>query len=149
MSADSRRIAVVANRQLYVRPLSQPDWTEMKGVRSPLGGVDPVFSPDGEFLAFFAPIAAAAVGGTIFKIPFAGGTPIPLYTASLNVLGMSWTRDGIVFSDGGIEIKRVAPNGGRPARSPGCDETRLRSRSRSSSGWSNVAVHRCGRSSRY
>jgi Tol biopolymer transport system component/DNA-binding winged helix-turn-helix (wHTH) protein len=72
------------------------------------GAADPFFSPDGEWIGFFA-------HGSLKKLRVSGGTPIVLCAARAGG-GASWVRDGsIVFGGGpGGGLARVSQDGGAP-----------------------------------
>jgi serine/threonine protein kinase/Tol biopolymer transport system component len=94
--------------QLYVRPLTQPQATPLTGTD---GVQSPFFSPDGQWIAFFA-------GGHLKKIPVTGGLAVTLADAP-NPRGGAWGDDGtIVFSPGvgpAGRLLRVSSTGGPPA----------------------------------
>src|SRR4029079_5048151 len=111
-----RQIVYVANRQLFLRRLSDLEATPIKGTEprdepggGPATGVNrPVFSPDGLSLAYYA-----IADRVIKRIPASGGTPTTLCEAT-NPYGMTWDASGIVFSQNPGGIKRVSADGGRP-----------------------------------
>jgi serine/threonine-protein kinase len=107
LSPDGRQIAYVADGRLYLRALAQAEAVPIKGTEasSPSFPNNPVFSPDGQSVAYF-------VSGTIRKVPLSGGTATTLCAAT-GVLAMSWDEKGILFTEGNA-IKRVAPAGGEP-----------------------------------
>ena len=72
------------------------------------GAADPFFSPDGEWVGFFA-------HGGLKKLRVTGGTPVALCAARAGA-GASWARDGtIVFGGGpGGGLARVSDAGGEP-----------------------------------
>jgi serine/threonine-protein kinase len=72
------------------------------------GAADPFFSPDGEWVGFFA-------HGSLKKLRVTGGTPVALCAARAGA-GASWARDGtIVFGGGpGGGLARVSDAGGEP-----------------------------------
>src|SRR5262249_32981535 len=108
LSPDGTQIVYVANSRLYRRSLSQLEAQPIPGTDAS-GVSDPVFSPDGQSVAF------RTADGTIKRIPISGGSPVPL--VAIEVVGffggMSWTDDGIVWAVPGV-IARVSANGGRP-----------------------------------
>ena len=73
------------------------------------GGVNPVFSPDGNWLAFYSSPERA-----ILKISVAGGTPITLCEVADTPSGISWNGDHIVFGQGSGGIWRVSQDAGKP-----------------------------------
>ena len=95
-------LVYVANRQLYLRSMDSIDAVPLRDTE---GAVGPFFSPDGEWIGFWA-------GGQLKKAPISGGSPVPLCDTS-NPLGASWGADAIVFSKG-TGIWKVSPNGGEP-----------------------------------
>jgi serine/threonine-protein kinase len=108
LSPDGTQIVYVARNRLYHRPLSQLDAQPISGTDD-MGVRDPVFSPDGQSVAFLSS------GGILKRIAITGGVPIPLATTDIAGFfgGMSWTEDGIVWAAPGV-IERISPNGGRP-----------------------------------
>ncbi len=96
LSPDGSRLVYVAprsgggGRQLYLRPLDQPVPAPIAGTE---GALAPFFSPDGQWVGFFA-------GGKLKKVPLAGGSPITLRDA--DGAGGSWgDNDTIVFESAG------------------------------------------------
>ena len=72
VSPDGSRIVYVAGLRLYLRNLSEPDSRQIPGSELKAGVLNPVFSPDGEWIAFWS-------ANDLKKIPVGGGTPITLY----------------------------------------------------------------------
>ena len=107
VSPDGTRIAYVANRQLFLRSLSDFESASIRGTETPTGLTNPIFSPDGNFIAYWSE-------GTIRKVAVNGGAPLTLCEADLNPLGMSWGTAGLLFSQGGAGVMRVAAAGGKP-----------------------------------
>jgi serine/threonine-protein kinase len=106
VSPDGQQFVYIADRQLHLRKFSQSESTVIKGSDDPVATVtNPVFSPDGQSLAFFA-------DGAIKRVAVTGGTATVVCRAS-NVVGMSWRPSGLVFSEGG-RIKKVTASGGEP-----------------------------------
>ena len=116
LSPDGTRLAFVSEatptrpRQVYVRRLGELRATPLAGTE---GARDPVFSPDGEWLAYYSDNA-------LKKIGFGGGTPVTLSTAPsvgrfIRPRGTAWGDDGaIVFSVDGLTLSRVPSTGGTP-----------------------------------
>jgi Tol biopolymer transport system component len=92
LSPDGRRMAFIATdpdqqRRIYLRSLDQLQATVLHGTE---GARDHFFSPDGEWLGFFA-------DGKLKKISMQGGTAVTLSDAPTGH-GGSWGEDGnIVF----------------------------------------------------
>jgi hypothetical protein len=92
LSPDGRRLvySVQDDRgsRLYARALDQFDAEEIPGTE---GGMYPFFSPDGEWLGFFA-------SGQLQKVALAGGDSQPICDAPPVLLGATWgAGDTIVF----------------------------------------------------
>jgi serine/threonine-protein kinase len=105
ISPDSTHIVFVANRQLYVRAMSEYDARPIAGTESPLGPSNPVFSPDGGSLAFYA-------AGAIRRIALSGGAAVVVCQAD-PPFGLSWGEDGILFGQGSKGIHRVSVSAGK------------------------------------
>jgi serine/threonine-protein kinase len=113
LSPDGAVVAFIAKKssggssQLYVRRLTQLHATPLSGTDDADG---PFFSPDGEWIAFFA-------GGKLKKIATTGGAAVTLCDARNN-RGGAWSEDGrITFapdSTPGTRLMRVSSAGGTP-----------------------------------
>jgi eukaryotic-like serine/threonine-protein kinase len=110
LSPDGRVLVYAARRngvaQLYRRPLDQFSSTPIAGTN---GAAMPFFSPDGQWIGFFA-------GGAMKKVPAGGGEAITVTSSA--VAEASWgADDGIVFSPGtfGATLKRTSAAGGDPS----------------------------------
>ena len=106
LSADGSALAYVGIHggvsQLYVRALDAP---EAKAIPGTEGAFSPFFSPDGQWIGFFAQ-------GKMKKVPVGGGAPLTVCVSQPG--GASWgTDDTIVFSDGS-RLFRVSAAGGQP-----------------------------------
>ena len=92
---------------LYVRRLAQLNATLLNGTE---GATSPFFSPDGQWIGFFA-------GGKLKKVSVAGGSAVTLCDA-LNGRGGSWAADGSIYftpsSATKTALKRVSAEGGTP-----------------------------------
>ncbi|MEK7409497.1 MAG: hypothetical protein AAB225_30905, partial [Acidobacteriota bacterium] len=111
LSPDGKRILYVSrssggSSQLYTRRLDQPRAAPLSGAE---GAESPFFSPDGQWVAFFA-------GGKLKKIAVEGGAAVTLCDAA-NGRGGSWGDNGeIVAALGSREgLSRVSAAGGPPA----------------------------------
>jgi serine/threonine-protein kinase len=114
LSPDGAVVGFVAQKsgggtpQLYVRRLTQLQATALSGTDD---ADSPFFSPDGQWIAFFA-------GGKLKKISVTGGAAVTLCDAP-NGRGGAWGEDGtIVFapdSTAGVRLLRVSSAGGTPA----------------------------------
>ncbi len=79
------------NARLYLRSLAKGETTPIQGTEGYHRATDPVFSPDGQSIAFYA-----QSDRTIKRIPVSGGTAFTICKAT-NPLGMSWNEEGFVF----------------------------------------------------
>lgn len=110
VSADGRRMVYGAldggRPRLFLRTIDRDAPQPIAGSE---GAVDPFFSPDGEWVGFFA-------FGSLRKVPVAGGSPVVICAARAGG-GASWGRDGtIVFGGGpGGGLARVPEDGGEPS----------------------------------
>ena len=91
--------------QLYLRRMDQPEATLLKGTEA---GDAPFFSPDGQWVGFFAE-------GKLKKISVLSGTPVTLCDAS-DSRGGTWTPDDtIIFAPSTASgLMRVSATGGTP-----------------------------------
>jgi Tol biopolymer transport system component len=111
LSADGTKLAYIALhegvQQVYVRAL---DAQEAHAIPGTEGAFNPFFSPDGQWIGFFAQ-------GKMKKVPIGGGAPLTLCDAGSTNGGASWGPDGtIVFSpsaqSGAAGLSRVPAAGG-------------------------------------
>ncbi len=111
ISPDGTRVAYAATRgdrtQLFLRPLNGHEATPVPGSAN---AVSPFFSPDSQWIAFFA-------DGKLKKMPVGGGPPVIVCDATIG-FGGTWGADGtIVFAPApGSPLWRVPSSGGTPAR---------------------------------
>src|SRR5579864_801320 len=109
LSPDGRTVVYVAQRQgirqLFRRPIDQIEPTRITGTE---GGEFPFFSPDGQWIGFFA-------DGALKKVPAAGGAALTICPAGFRK-GASWGPNGtIVFASGSSpELMEVPATGGLP-----------------------------------
>jgi Tol biopolymer transport system component/aminoglycoside phosphotransferase (APT) family kinase protein len=96
--------------RLYLKPLDQWNATPIPGTE---GGVNPFFSPDGQWLGFGVRSVPAALA-ELKKVTLAGGAPVSLgkHRASF---GITWGPHGtIVFGDTQGGLKMIRDVGGEP-----------------------------------
>jgi Tol biopolymer transport system component len=105
LSPDGSRLVYVSQNRLFTRRLDQAKATELSGTE---GAYAPFFSPDGQWVAFFAQ-------GKLKKIPAEGGAAITLCDAS-NGRGGSWGEDGNIIAALNITgpLSRILSAGGMP-----------------------------------
>jgi serine/threonine-protein kinase len=110
LAGDGKTLAFVATpsgsvvRQLFVRPLDKLDAKPLAGTEN---ARTPFFSPNGEWIGFFA-------DGKLKKISTTGGTPLEI-TATFDERGAWWSEDDKVYwSTGGpgSVIRRIPASGG-------------------------------------
>ncbi len=109
LSPDGKNLfyAAVQNgvQQLYMRPL---DSFEAKPIAGTEAGSAPFFSPDGEWIGFFAQ-------GKLKKALLTGGVSVSLCSTATTIPGASWGSDNtIVFQFNVGSLLRVSASGGNP-----------------------------------
>lgn len=106
ISRDGTRLAYVSQRRLFTRRMDQPKAVELAGTEEAYA---PFFSPDGQWLAFFAQ-------GKLKKISVEGGSAVALCDAPLG-RGGSWGEDGTIIAalSGSVSLSRIPSAGGAPA----------------------------------
>ena len=110
ISPDGTRLVFPAkvadgSEQLATRRLDQSTVTILAGTE---GAVDPFFSPDGQWIGFFA-------GQKLKKIPLQGGAVVSLCDTAGLERGASWGEDGtIIASLDAYHLFRVPATGGEP-----------------------------------
>ncbi len=114
LSPDGRLLAFVGSEGaegrplLYLRRLEQLEAAPVSGTE---GARDPFFSPDSEWIAFFA-------DGKLKKVSVTGGAPVTLCDAA-DDRGGSWAEDGTIFfalgGQGRVGLLRVSSAGGTPS----------------------------------
>jgi len=89
--------------QLFDRLLNSPAARPIDGTQ---GAMDPFFSPDGQWLAFFA-------NGLLKKVPLSGGAPETICNAQ-NARGGVWASDNTIIFTPGTDgpLSRVPASGG-------------------------------------
>jgi serine/threonine-protein kinase len=109
LSEDGSQLAYVATtqggstRQIYLRAM---DSTEARPVPGTEGAVDPFFSPDGQWLGFFA-------DGNLKKIPVSGGVAQNLAGVGAAPRGASWgSQHTIAFAPVVSVLSQVSDGGG-------------------------------------
>ncbi len=109
LSPDGSNLVYVADiageTQLYLRPMDQFEAVPIPGTE---GAYNPFFSPNGQWIGFFA-------GNELKKVALSGGTPVSLCEAT-NSFGATWgSDDRIIFSNiGSTQILWVPESGGTP-----------------------------------
>jgi serine/threonine-protein kinase len=107
ISPDGKKFVYVANTRLYVKDAAEKDARPLTD--SSDGVTNPIFSPDGKFIAFWN-----GSDQSLNRVSIDGGTP-QIICQSGNPFGMNWTADDqIVFGQGANGILRVKATGGTP-----------------------------------
>ena len=110
VSPDGSALLYNANQRLYLRQLSELEARPIPGTETFQAVLNPVFSPDGRSVAFFA-----GSDRTLKKIAVSGGAAVTLCPAE-PPFGLSWGAGGIAFGQGTAGIFSVSENGGKPER---------------------------------
>ena len=106
-SPDGRCLVYVAgdDRQLYLRPMNEFEATPLQGTE---GAISPFFSPDGQWVGFFA-------DGKLKKISLEGGRPLTICETNYFVPSATWGPDDtIIFESRSPSLSRVSASGGTP-----------------------------------
>jgi len=120
LSPEGKTLAVVlqgdSEKLLYVRKLDSAELVEMPGTED---ASTPFFSPDGQWIAFFA-------DDKLKKVPVDGGAPVTLCDTDGSNRGADWgTDDMIVFSPHyTLPLMRVSGAGGEPTVFTAIDKTK-------------------------
>jgi Tol biopolymer transport system component len=105
LSPDGTRLVYVSQARLFTRRLDQPKAAELSGT---VGAYGPFFSPDGQWVGFFAQ-------GKLKKVSVEGGAAISLCNAPAGA-GGSWGEDGNIIAALTINagLSRIPSTGGAP-----------------------------------
>ena len=108
--ADAETTGGESSRLLYSKYLNQWEATPIPGTE---GAANPVFSPDGQSVAYV--LNPNVLDQTeIKKVSLSGGAPVPLATVR-DTMGLTWGRDGtIVFGANKGGLKVIRDDGGEP-----------------------------------
>ena len=105
ISPGGDHVAYAGSNQLYLRRMDQLDATPVTGSE---GASTPFFSPDGQWIGFYA-------DGQLMKAAVTGGAPVALCETTAGIVGAHWAQDDTIFFSGFREgIWRVSGNGGAP-----------------------------------
>jgi serine/threonine-protein kinase len=103
LSPDGTRLVYVSQSKLFTRRLDQAEATELPGTE---GGRDPFFSPDGQWVGFFAT-------GSLNKVSIQERRVIRLGYGTL-ANGGSWGQDGSIIAGFDLRLARISSAGGTP-----------------------------------
>ena len=154
ISPDGKNLVYVAvesssPQQLYLRPLDSLDARPIAGTE---GAVSPFFSPDGQWIGFFA-------SGVLKKVPVDGG-PAATLADAVSSNGGSWSSQGVLAFQTHA-LQQVSQEGGTPQPLTQSDKTNVFHRwpeflpggsavlfagSATNAAWNNtrIAVHHVG-----
>jgi len=95
----------MAKAMLYRRPLDREEATVIPGTEA---ACMPFFSPDGQWIGFWAK-------GKLHKVGAKGGMPAPLCDLEERPFGICWGSDGrLIFGTSDAGLRRVSAAGGTP-----------------------------------
>jgi len=124
VSPDGSKVAYVANTQLYMRASDQLEAQPIRGTNE--DPIDLVFSPDGEWIAYFI---QSGNGTTLRKIAVAGGAAVTLCQVESFPFGVSWRNGLIAFGQNAgktFGIQAVVDSGGTPRMLASVDQVKER-----------------------
>jgi Tol biopolymer transport system component/predicted Ser/Thr protein kinase len=110
LSPDGTHLAYAARQgstqQLYLRAM---DSLEVKAIQGTEGAAEPFFSPDGQWIGFFA-------GDKLKKVAVSGGAAVALGDATTQPYGASWGSQGIIAFASAFSgvLQQVSDAGGAP-----------------------------------
>ena len=108
LSPDGETLVYVANQRLYRRSMGDLEPRVIAGSESLSGVLNPVFSPDGQSIAYYN-----NADRTLKRIAVGGGAPVTVCETA-PVFGLSWDEHGILVGQGPQGILRVSAGGGVP-----------------------------------
>jgi len=111
LSHDGSRLAFMeVSNSGYSLALRMMDGLEAKPIPDAGNAALPIFSPDGQWIAFIA------IGPPfkLQKVPVTGGTPITLCDYNGTGLGLAWGDDGNIIFNAPKGLMRVSSSGGTP-----------------------------------
>ena len=115
LSPDGTKLVYLANQQLYLRAMDQLEAQPIRGTNE--DPAEPVFSPDGQWLAYFASSGSTGGGTVLKKIAVAGGAPVTLAVLPALPSGATWSNGTIAFgmnAEKSWGILAVTDAGGAP-----------------------------------
>ncbi len=116
LSPDGRSLALITGDRVWVRPLNSLEPRPLAGTE---GALQLFWSPDNQFLAFFAQ-------GKLKKIAVSGGPPQDICNVT-RPYGGAWNRDGVIVLPLSLSsgLYRVPASGGTPMPLPGLTGAKL------------------------
>jgi serine/threonine-protein kinase len=108
ISPDGRRLVYVGagpnGPMLWLRDLDKLDARPLRGTE---GAYTPVFSPDGQSVAY-----VTGIPGDLKVVGLEGEAPVTLVRDSAYAYGMSWADDGWIYLADDVKIDRIRAQGG-------------------------------------
>jgi serine/threonine protein kinase/Tol biopolymer transport system component len=104
ISPDGTRLIYTAEGGLLLRSMADLKPRLIPGTDR---AINPVFSPDGQSLVFWA-------DSGLKKVPIGGGTAVTIAALDQAPSSIAWTNDHIFFSTSTGLVMRVSQNGGKP-----------------------------------
>ena len=109
ISPDGRQLAYMGlgddkRQQLMLRAI---DEIVPRPLPETFDATNPIFSPDGKWVAFIR-------GNQIFKVGIDGSRPQLLAAAPANFGGMSWSSTGVIVVSGNVALYAIPDGGGQP-----------------------------------
>ena len=95
--------------ELFVRSF---DELEPRRIEGTAAGQDPIFSQDGEWIAF----RMSGNRDRLLKVATSGGPIVTILESDETLMGYSWGRDDTVILGGDVGLRRVPGRGGTPER---------------------------------
>ncbi len=108
LSPDGSTLVYVADQRLYQRRLDGVESAVIPGTESKTGVNEPVFSPDGQSIAYYSNDDRA------IRRTRPAGSGSQTVCSATSVFGMSWAPEGIFFGQARTGIMRVDASGGTP-----------------------------------
>ena len=106
ISPDGRTVVTIGTdgdrTMLFTRRLDEFGWKPLRGTD---GASGPMFSPDGQWIAYMQV-------SRIFKISLNGGAPVLIAEGSSGFAGSSWAEDGFIYTCAGGDLFRIDTAGG-------------------------------------
>ena len=106
VSPDGRQFVYNTTQGLYLRSMDALEARLLPGTEESLA--NPVFSPDGQALAYFTRVQE------LKRLALSGGAPVVIADEIDPASGMSWGTDGAILFGQRQGIMRVPATGGRP-----------------------------------
>ena len=103
LSPGGTHLAYAGNDQLYLRAMDQIEATPVPRTE---GAIEPFFSPDGEWIGFWA-------GGQLKKVSITDGVPVTLCEIA-EPYGATWSPDDTILLNTASGVVRIPGAGGTP-----------------------------------